>query len=315
MTTSQAPQRLQHFLDDVGKLLVMMPKVHKALHDPSPFDKIEGWEPMVTRCQAYLNQDDELALVSMLLGPSGAGKSTVFTLLTGLPVPAGGDVRPLTHASMAAVPPRIGDFERLAGLFPGYTQIVKLDSRDDYEKLKERDTPLDLLFYSGNDPALDQSVLPLVLVDAPDFNTTEEANWDKAERMLARAEVIVFIVYPESYKDDRVIKALRRCCGLAGYLAYFVTKTDQKAAQTIWADLLRTMREKFSQEKRKDKRTIPEFLESCPAYFSPRSKSPKLEDIQPITSSSPSFVSLLGGEDGVDIILTGLLEPTQGALR
>ena len=112
-----------------------------------------------------------------------------------------------------------------------------------------------------------------------------------------------------------MIDALRRCCGLAGYLAYFITKTDQKAAQAIWADLLRTMREKFSQEKWKDKHTVPEFLESCPAYFSPRSESPKLEDIQPITPSSPSFASLLGGEDGVDIILAGLIEPTQAAIR
>ena len=86
--TSQVPQRLKMFLNDVGKLTVKMPKVHKALHDASQFDKTEGWEPMVTRCQAYLNQGADLALVSMLLGPSGAGKSTVFTLLTGLPVPA-----------------------------------------------------------------------------------------------------------------------------------------------------------------------------------------------------------------------------------
>ena len=88
---------------------------------------------------------------------------------------------------MAAVPHHIGDSERLAGLFPGYSQIVKLDSREDYEKLKERDTPLDLLFYSWNDPVLEHCVLPLVLVDAPDFNTIEDKNWKKAEHMLARA--------------------------------------------------------------------------------------------------------------------------------
>ncbi len=239
MTTCQeaqarrAPQRLRLFLDDVGKLVEKMPKVHKALHDPNPFDKIEGWEPMVMRCQAYLNQGDDLALVSMLLGPTGAGKSTVFTLLTGLPVPAGGYVRPLSHGSMAAVPRSLDTRARLESLFPGYTQFEKLASEYDYERLKEVNTPLDLLFYAGNDPVLDQSALPMVLVDAPDFNAVDETNWEKAERMLARAEVVVFIVYEESYKDDRAIKALRRCCGLAGYLAYFVTKTNPRAAPII----------------------------------------------------------------------------------
>ena len=45
-----------------------------------------------------------LALVATLYGPTGAGKSTLCRLLTGVPVPAGDDVRPVSYASVVIVP-------------------------------------------------------------------------------------------------------------------------------------------------------------------------------------------------------------------
>lgn len=277
---------------------------------------LDGWDAMAARHAAYVARGAEPTLVGVLFGPTGAGKSTLFRLLTGVPVPAGGFVRPLTHAPFAAVPRAVAEAGSLAELFPGY-RLVELTDSADLRRLAMPDASVDALYYCRYDPPVEPGSVPLVLVDVPDFNASDETNWAKAERMLARAEVVVFTVYEEAYKDERVVRALARCCGLAGFLAYLLTKASPQAARPIREDLLKCLEDHPSASGvvRSDGRRARQFVDDCPFYHSPRAAPPTLNDIHPLDPDSPPFTSLLRGSDGEDILLKGLFEPTLRALR
>ncbi len=121
------------------KLLVLLPAVHDTVAGHRPLDAEPRWALL------RLNAEDlagrKLPVVT-LLGPSGAGKSTIFRLLTGLDVPAGGAERPMSHNCMVAVPPRFPD-EELAQMFPS----MRLRGLDYPAVIKRRDLPRDTLFY------------------------------------------------------------------------------------------------------------------------------------------------------------------------
>ena len=83
---------LAAFDTGLQKLLVLLPGVHQSVAGLRPLEADPRWALL------RLNADDlsqrKLPVV-MLLGPSGAGKSTIFRMLTGLDVPAGGAERPM----------------------------------------------------------------------------------------------------------------------------------------------------------------------------------------------------------------------------
>src|SRR5690606_22842875 len=108
------------------------------------------------------------------------------------------------------------DPARLARLFPGFV-LAPLEDIQELRRPGADDSRLLYVSYSSDAAA---QPLPLVLVDVPDFNTVEQANWDKADRVLDRAEVVVFVVFGDGYKDERVVSELARCCRKAGFLAY-----------------------------------------------------------------------------------------------
>lgn len=62
-------------------------------------------------------------LVATLYGPTGAGKSTLFRLLTGIPVPAGDEVRPVSYASALAVPSPLANKEALCTILSGLEPV------------------------------------------------------------------------------------------------------------------------------------------------------------------------------------------------
>jgi energy-coupling factor transporter ATP-binding protein EcfA2 len=294
-------------------LLTSMPAIHAAVHGDEAIDELPGWRSMRMRFQAFRDQGGEPVQVAMLFGPSGAGKSTVFRQLTGIHVPAGGDIRPMTYGCAVAAPSSLATAERLGRLFPFY----QLDSLASPEQLGRRDQPEDLLYFAASDRVPTTGELPLVLVDVPDFTTFCTENWAKAERMLERAEIVIFVVFDEAYSDNRVIENLALACRKASFLAYVFTKTTRAAAEKKWQHLLAVIQESQSAprfaEPRGNGQTVRDFLAAAPVYHSIRSETPRLADIQPVFASGPPFDSLLVGQDGEKIILTGLLESTSQA--
>lgn len=310
-----ARQRFGSYAEAVECLLRNFPGVYQLLHPGQHAKGVEGWQAMLQRFEAFQAQGRQPVLVATLYGPTGAGKSTLFRLLTGVDVPAGDIVRPMSYACAVAVPQTWAAEDRLQQVFPRF----QLEELTDPQQLRKPDERTDRLFHLAY-PAQNGDELPLVLADVPDFDSVERQNWAKAEYMLQRAEVVVFLVYGEGYANEAVVKELARGCRIAARLAYLFTKTpSQDHARKKWEHLLETLEKGQSahaeifREKRSDGRTLLEFLKQSPVYFSPRREAPvlpALEDVQPIYPETAPLTSLLRGLDAENLLLAGLLEPT-----
>ena len=303
MQENEKQSTLEPFCLGVNDLLMMGEKVI-ALLGRNP-DEIEGWKALRARYTAFQMRGENPVLIATLYGPSGAGKSTLFKLLTGVEVPAGGAVRPCSMACAAAVPESLNDPQKLEALFPGFI-TEKLISQS---QIRQTDGPDRLLFDTY--AAQRKHPIQLVLVDVPDFNTVEKTNWDKAEKMLERAEVVIFMVYDNAYSDEKVIQELARCCKKSASMVYLLTMTNAEAAKQIWDDLLQKVSGKFEvfKEKRSDGKTLYQFLSESPVYYSPRLERPNLENVLPLVETSPPLLSLLQGFDAEKLIISGLREP------
>jgi GTP-binding protein EngB required for normal cell division len=138
--------------------------------------------------------------VVALAGPTGAGKSQLFNALTGSDLAAVGRRRPTTSTGQAAT---WGD---------------------------------------GSDPLLDWLEIPrrhglppgeldgLVLLDLPDFDSVEAAHRVEVDRVVALADLVVWVVDPQKYADAALHEQYLR--PLASHAAAFALVLNQ-------ADLLR----------------------------------------------------------------------------
>jgi ABC-type iron transport system FetAB ATPase subunit len=303
MQENEKQSTLEPFCQGVNELLVTGEKLVTSLG--SNPDLLDGWKALKARYSSFQIPGCDPFLVATLYGPSGAGKSTLFKLLTGVDVPAGGAVRPCSMACAAAVPESLDDPQKLAALFPGYI-AEKLVSQT---QIRQTDGPDQLLFATYAEKI--KQPIQLVLVDVPDFNTVEKTNWDKAAKMLERAQVVIFMVYDNAYSDEKVIQELARCCKKSASMAYMLTMTNADAAKQIWQDLVQKVAGKFAvfQEQRADGKTLHQFLSDSPVYFSPRSEQPSLDNVYSLNESSPRLESLLQGFDAEKLIISGLREP------
>jgi energy-coupling factor transporter ATP-binding protein EcfA2 len=332
MYANRLQDSFHHAAQAVEVLLNDFPKVYRLLGDQRlPLDKqITGWAAMRERHQVYQEQGEQPVLVAILYGPTGAGKSTLFRLLTGINVPAGDVRRPTTYAcAMAAPAVWIEAPDRLRRLFPDLTleqlqDMAQLGQPTDsenhvfikpysppesnwFEKLKRK------IFYQSYDEN-DQG-FPLILVDVPDFDSIERQNWEKAEALLQRAEIVIFLTTGDKYADDVVVKALQRACRLAARLVYLLTKTaSAEHARQKWEDLLHKLAQTppyatHFQEKRSNGQTLLEFFRGCPVYFSPWSDSPQLKHVQALSAGDPRLEELLRGLPAENLLLESFLEP------
>lgn len=266
-----------------------------------------GWAPAMSRFEAFEKQGRQPVLVATLFGPTGAGKSTLFRLLTGVSVPAGEIEMPTTRSCVAGVPAEFDDI-RVASIFPNF-RCERLRDMNDLRKSNDDNARL---FHIDFQRQIDH--LPHVLTDSPDFNSVVDANWAKAERLLGRAEIVLFLVPDGAYANHDTVSQLARCCRLAAHLAYVFTKTDADRARRMWADLLVsklsiTKGDCDFEQRREDGRSLREFLQQSPVYCLPRNQL-DLQRMQALETHFPPFTSLLRGLDAGKLILRGLLEPT-----
>ena len=311
--------KLDSFLDSTDRLATLVPELLHLLGEKEEVPT--GWKALLERSGALRRQGGKLSLVATLYGPTGAGKSTLFRQLTGIEVPAGDEIRPLSRGCAMAVPEQWDQAERgpaLRSVLPGF-DLRPLDRPD---RLRQEDGQ-GLVWYRSAERLGGESrgeagpgAPGLFLVDVPDFNSLEISNHERAERVLRRAEVVVFVVTGDSYADQKVVEELARCCQVAARLVILITKVaSAEKARLKWADLLDDKltrpdlpwRAKF-QGKREDKRTLEEFLRGCPVHAWPFSANPSLEDLRPVTEGAPSLASLLLGLDAEKVAAEGLLQ-------
>lgn len=284
----------------------------------------DGWEALKTRMARVNTAGNREILVATLYGPTGAGKSTLFRLLTGIPVPAGDEIRPVSYACAVAVPPDWTDPQSVAAILPGLEPVPFRGEAD----LKNPNTPPGVVFYA---PAKIDSPtdIHLVLADVPDFNSLESRNWERAERLLRQAEVVVFLLTPDTYADQVTVRELERACRIAARMIVVFTKvlaptTAEGARKTRakWDDLVLSKLPDLSHNygisfaaRRGDGRTLLEFLKSCPVHWSPHSFQTSLDSLVPLESGSPNLASWLLGHQAGKILLEGVSVPAREASR
>jgi len=284
----------------------------------------DGWEALKTRMTRVNTAGNREILVATLYGPTGAGKSTLFRLLTGIPVPAGDEIRPVSYACAVAVPPDLTDPQTVAAILPGLEPVPFRGEAD----LKNPNTPPGVVFFA---PAKIDSPtdIHLVLADVPDFNSLESRNWERAERLLRQAEVVVFLLTPDTYADQVTVRELERACRIAARMIVVFTKVlapttaeGARKTQAKWDDLVLSKLPDLSHNygisfaaRRGDGRTLLEFLKSCPVHWSPHSFQTSLEALVPLEPGSPNLASWLLGHQAGKILLEGVSVPAREASR
>ncbi|GAB6187127.1 hypothetical protein [Thermopirellula anaerolimosa] len=314
-STPQRDVRFDELRRCLGLLLQSVPGVCKALGDSYSWKGRQAVSMRYESLEFCLRRDTTPPLVAVLMGPTGAGKSSWFRLLTGVDVPAGGALRPMTRGCAVAVPLELCDEVFLRGIFPEYG-LARLESPD---QLREPASDALLFYYPASLPGEDRQGLPLILADVPDFNSVECANWKSAEKMLARAELVVFMVFGESYSDHRTVEMLAQCCRSAANLIYLFTKTSPQAAAEMRRHLLQLLEAKPElgfHATRADGRTLLQFLADAMFYCSPLADpgtGPRLQDAVPLADNQPGLISWLRGQDGQRLVFRGLLETVREA--
>lgn len=287
-------------------LIERMPQVAAALGKREEFERGAGWRALTSKPRQIIEKEGKPLLVATLYGPSGAGKSTIFNIMTGLNVPAGQATRPCTHAICVAVPKDVMSDTMMRTMFEGW----ECELYKDADQLRNKNSNEGRLFYQAYDGQVGREHVWLVLADTPDFNTVEQKNWERAERMAARAEMVVFVVSAEAYCDARVFQWLWRCCVLTGELVYVITKTNEAAARAIWEDVLRRTREELPKwhEQRADGETLAGFLARARVYWSPwQPDGVRVEDFHALREGMPRFEELLQGEGAVRVLLSNMV--------
>ncbi|HZM80710.1 MAG TPA: GTPase [Candidatus Limnocylindrales bacterium] len=156
-------------------------------------DRVEALREYVQAAQGYLGErelapaedlvaraGERLSLsrghtVVALAGSTGTGKSSIFNLLAGVPLSSVGVRRPTTGETHACV-----------------------WGADDAGRL------LDWLGVGKRHRREAGSLDGLVLLDLPDFDSVQVSHREEADRLLAVADLIVWVLHPQKYADKLV---------------------------------------------------------------------------------------------------------------
>ena len=124
--------------------------------------------------------------VVALAGATGSGKSSTFNALTGLDLAATGVRRPTTSWTMSCTWGEDGSEELLEWLEVPRRHRVSRSSMLDTSAAEERD------------------LAGLVLLDLPDHDSTEVAHHVEVDRLVAMADLLVWVLDPQKYADAAV---------------------------------------------------------------------------------------------------------------
>jgi hypothetical protein len=140
-------------------------------------------------------------LVVAVAGGTNTGKSTIFNLLVGRSAsPARATAAATCHPVLAASASRAK--QCLDGAFFAEFNAQPLGNGD---AVIGHEAPDDSLFVTETDSVPEA----LALLDTPDVDSIDQANWSVAENIRAAGDVIIAVITGEKYKDEKVIAFFR----------------------------------------------------------------------------------------------------------
>lgn len=175
--------------DDLDRRLAALREAAELASGRLDEDGVARARAVVAKAGARLGLGIERTVVA-LAGPTGAGKSLLFNTLAGTELAAVGRRRPTTSEGQAAI---WGD---------------PADPLLDWLEIRRRHR----LDGSPGDP-LDGHLDGLVLLDLPDFDSVEDTHRLEVDRVVALADLVVWVVEPQKYADavlhTRYLRPLR----------------------------------------------------------------------------------------------------------
>ena len=164
-----------------------------------------------TRILPHLQRQD-LPAVVVLGGSSGAGKSTIFNSLAGEEMSPATVIRPTTRMPYIAVHP------------------------DDAEVM-EGHALLDM----GRVVNPANAISGVVLIDAPDLDSVDEANRELSRRLLDAADIWLFVTTSARYGDQMAWQMLRDAHRRGMTCAVLLNRVPERALDTVRRDIFERM--------------------------------------------------------------------------
>ncbi len=161
----------------------------------------------------------------VMAGGTNVGKSTVFNWVIGEPVASSSPLARHTKAPTLFVHAAALDALCNGALLPRYARLV-LERPDDAAR-EAGDRPAYFLRTHER-----EGVQGVVLVDAPDIDSTSLKNHGVAEDLLFLADAVVFVATPEKYNDELCVRFLRQAAELKRTLVCVLNKgADEEVAR------------------------------------------------------------------------------------
>jgi len=174
---------------DLGTRIEALEVATRAAHGRLDDGLVAEAEEFSERAAARLRLSADHTVVA-IAGATGSGKSSTFNALTGLELSAVGVRRPTTSWATACVWGSEGAAELLDWLgIPPRHQTT-------------RDSMLDTHLDRGKDP--DKEMEGIVLLDLPDHDSTEVSHHLEVDRLVALADLLIWVLDPQKYADAAV---------------------------------------------------------------------------------------------------------------
>jgi len=173
-----------------------------ALDEQFAEELLGGTELWTTLLETKLTGATGPACLSVAVaGGTNTGKSTLFNVLLNEEVSAVRNTAAATCRPLAAAASDHLSACLDGSLLPGF-RPVKLQR---VEAILERDTHPETVYVAESD-GLSPNI---VLLDTPDVDSIDLANWSIADRLRSASDIIVAVLTAEKYQDDRVIGFFR----------------------------------------------------------------------------------------------------------
>jgi len=184
-------------------------------------------EAVIERAAGRMRLSADHTVVA-IAGATGSGKSSTFNQLTGLELSAVGVRRPTTSWATACVWGSDGAAELLEWLgIPPRHQTTR-DSMLDTQK-----------------EGLDKEMEGVVLLDLPDHDSTEVAHHLEVDRLVALADLMIWVLDPQKYADaavhDRYLAPLASHAGVMVVVLNHIDTVPADRRQSMVDDVRRLL--------------------------------------------------------------------------